>query len=97
MAGGVILCGLGLYFIFIRPPLLPEDPRFMGASLEQIKSTLPGLLIWLQRVFWVMGGFMLATGILTCHVAATSFHNRSRGAAAAVALAGAASIGLWHW
>ena len=28
--GGIILMGLGLYFIFIRPPLLPEDPRYHG-------------------------------------------------------------------
>ena len=60
---GFILMGLGLYFIFIRPPLLPEDPRFMGTSLDQIQSVIPGLLIWLRRVFWVMGGFMFATGV----------------------------------
>ena len=61
--------GLGLYFIFIRPPLLPEDPRFMGASLADIQSAIPGLLIWLRRVFWVMGGFMVATSVLTIYVA----------------------------
>ena len=48
---GIILMGLGLYFVFIRPPLLPEDPRFMGTTLAEIQATVPGLLIWLRRVF----------------------------------------------
>ena len=40
---GVWLIGLGLYFAVMRPPLLPEDPRFMGTTLAQIHSapTLP--------------------------------------------------------
>jgi len=53
---GIILMGLGLYFIFIRPPLLPEGPRYMGTTLAEIQSTMPGLLIWRRRVFWVLGG-----------------------------------------
>ncbi len=43
---GVWLAGLGLYFIFPRPPLLPEDPRFMGTTLAQIRSAVPGLESW---------------------------------------------------
>ena len=35
---GVILMALGLYFIFLRPPLLPEDARFIGASLAQVET-----------------------------------------------------------
>jgi hypothetical protein len=92
--GGVILMGLGLYFIFFRPPLLPEDPRYMGSSLEQIQANLPGLLVWLSRVFWVMGGYMLASGVLTCYVAFTSFKARMPGAVLAVAISGLVSIGL---
>lgn len=90
---GLILMGMGLYFIFVRPPLLPEDPRFMGASLEQIQSTLPGLLVWLRRVFWVMGGFMFATGFLTLHVALTTFRTHSRSARLVIAIAALSSIG----
>lgn len=85
--------GLGLYFIFLRPALLPEDPRFMGTSLDQIQLVLPGLLIWLHRVFWVMGGFMFATGLLTTYLALTAFQQFSRGAQVVVALAGLTSIG----
>lgn len=92
--GGVVLIGLGLYFIFIRPALLPEDPRFMGTTLEQIRSNFPGLLLWLPRVFWVMGGHMVSSGLLTFYLARTSFRSRTAGAAWMVALSGLSSIGL---
>ena len=91
---GAILAGLGLYFAFLRPPLLPEDLRSIGASLALIESTLPGLLTWLQRVFRVMGGYIFATGVLTIWVALTSFRQRARWAFATVAVAGASSITL---
>ncbi len=92
--GGAILVALGLYFVFLRPPLLPEDPRFMGTTLAQVLASMPGLPVWLRRVFWVMGGFMVATGLLTGYVAATSFRSRHRGVALVVALTGLSSIGL---
>ena len=85
--------GLGLYFIFIRPPLLPEDPRFMGTTLAEIQAVMPGLLIWLRRVFWVMGGYIFATGLLTVYIAVTAFQQLARGARFVVALAGLSSIG----
>jgi hypothetical protein len=91
--GGIILMGLGLYFVFLRPPLLPEDPRYMGSSLSEIQAALPGLSLWLRRVFWVMGGYMFAAGLLTTYVAQTTFRARARGAVGVVALAGLASIG----
>ncbi len=90
---GVILMGLGLYFVFVRPPLLPEDPRYMGTTLAEIQVTLPGLLIWLRRVFWVMGGFMFATGVLTTYIAVTAFQQLARGARFVVALVSLTSIG----
>ena len=92
--GGAILMALGLYFAFLRPPLLPEDPRFMGSTLAQVQEALPGLLIWLRRVFWVMGGYIFATGLLTVYLALTAFRSRARGAAGVVAVSGLASIGL---
>ncbi len=91
--GGTILAILGLYFLFLRPPLLPEDLRSMGTSLAQVQATMPGLPIWLRRVFWVMGGYMFATGLLTLYVAITSFRTRVRGVAGIVGLAGLTSIG----
>ncbi len=92
--GGAVLMALGVYFVFLRPPLLPEDPRFMGTSLAYLQAAAPGLAIWLRRVFWVMGGYMFATGLLTLYVALTGFRERGRGAAAVVTLAGLTSIGL---
>ena len=91
--GGGILAGLGIYFVFLRPSLLPEDLRFMGASLAQVEATIPGLPIWLLQVFRVMGGYMFAAGVLTIHVAMTSFRERSRYAFLAAAIAGVSSIG----
>ena len=60
IACGIWLVSVGIYFIFLRPPLLPEDTRFMGNSLEQVRTAIPGLEGWLKRVFIVMGGFMAA-------------------------------------
>ena len=91
--GGFILMGLGLYFLLIRPPLLPEDSRFMGTTPAQLQTTLPGLLIWLRRVFWVMGGFMFATGALTIYIAVTTFRQSAGSAPFVVGLASLTSIG----
>jgi hypothetical protein len=46
-----------------------------------------------DRVFWVLGGYISATGFLTVYLAATAFRARARGADVAVAVAGVASIG----
>ncbi len=91
--GGVLLMGLGLYFVFIRPALLPEDLLYMGATLGQVRTNLPGLWVWLPRVFAVMGGFMFSTGLLSIHLAQTSFRRREPGAPTIAAFAGAGSIG----
>lgn len=91
---GVVLVGIGLYFIVLRPPLLPEDPRYVGMTLAQIRAAVPGLENWLQKVFWVMGGYIMATGVLLIHLAATAFRRRDRGAFAIALIAGGTSIGL---
>jgi hypothetical protein len=91
---GAWLVGLGMYFIFIRPPLLPEDPRFMGATLAQIQQGLPGLAGWLRMVFTVMGGFMATAGLLTLHTASRLRSETARGALPVLALAGLTGVGL---
>ena len=93
LACGVWLVVLGLYFIFLRPPLLPEDPRFMGTTLEQLRLAAPGLEGWLQRVFTVMGGFMAGAGVLTVMVA-TVMPARLSGTSWALALSGALTVVL---
>jgi len=69
---GVWLIGLGLYFIFMRPSLLPEDLRYMGTSQSQIEAAMPGLDGWLQHIFTVLGGFITGSGVLTILVAMNS-------------------------
>lgn len=91
--GGFLLVLLGIYFIFLRPPLLPEDPRYIGSTLTEISKSTPGLLMWLQKVFWVMGGYIFTTGLLTIYVAQTSFRARMRGALFILCIAGITSIG----
>ena len=93
-AAGVALIGIGFYFIFLRPPLLPEDVRYMGQAVAQFDAVRPRLEALLSQVFRVMGGYVLATGVLSTTLAATSFRAHHWGAALGVAIGGAASIGL---
>src|SRR5207248_8737734 len=90
---GVLLVGTGLYFILIRPPLLPEDTRFLAISAAQLDAIKPRLEMWLTHVFRVMGGYVLATGILAVTLAVTSFRQHSTPAALGALAAGVASIG----
>ena len=91
---GVWLIALGAYFAFLRPPLLPEDPRYMGATLAQIQATLPGLAAWLGKVFTVMGGFMAAAGVLTLFAARQLPAAAGARFTIAMAAAGAVGVGL---
>lgn len=97
LACGVWLVALGLYFMLLRPPLLPEDPRFIGSTLAQIQSTLPGLAHWLNHVFNVMGGFMIASGVLTAYVAVMAIPSRARGSVSVMLVAGLSSVATMSW
>jgi hypothetical protein len=92
IACGIWLVGLGIYFMLLRPGLLPEDPRYIGNSLAEIQAALPGLERWLDRVFGVMGGFMAAAGALTAFLAVTAVPARSPGTGAILALAGLLTV-----
>jgi len=93
-ACGVWLVGLGLYFIALRPSLLPEDARFMGATLAQIQEAVPGLERWLQKVFMAMGGFIVSSGVLTVLVATTAMPARRNGTSWAIGISGGFSVAL---
>jgi hypothetical protein len=93
-AAGVAVTGIGFYFIFLRPPLLPEDLRFLALPASQLDIIRPRLELWLARVFIVLGGYAVATGVLTIALAMTSFRDHRRGAATGATIGGAASIGL---
>ena len=91
--GGFLHAGMGIYFVFLRPPLLPEDSKYIGLSLSAIQNNIPGLSVWLQKVFWVMGAYIFTTGLLTIYIAQTSFRTRTPGAFIMVLIAGITSIG----
>lgn len=93
-SAGLILLGMGLYFIFLRPPLLPEDLRYIGTTLQNLKDNNPRLLNWLHKVFWVMGGYIFTTGLLIIFISITTFRNRLPGAFSTIVVAGISSIGL---
>ncbi|HEY5971573.1 MAG TPA: hypothetical protein VIT22_06300 [Pseudoxanthomonas sp.] len=90
---GVCLVGVGLYFIFLRPPLLPEDIHYMALPTAQLDILRPRLEPWLTHVFRVMGGYVLATGALAVTLAATAFRAHQISAAMGALIGGAASIG----
>jgi hypothetical protein len=93
-AAGIAVMGIGCYFIFLRPPLLPEDLRFLALPASQLDVIRPRLELWLAHVFVVLGGYAVATGVLATALAATSFRAHRRGAAIGASIGGAASIGL---
>ena len=94
VACGGWLVGLGFYFSVLRPPLLPEDLRFIGTTLAQIRTAVPNLGSWLQKVFMVMGGFIAGAGVLTMFVAAVALPRRMNGAVWAIALSGVLTVAL---
>jgi len=87
---GAYQVALGVYFAVFRPPLLPEDTRFIGQPLPA------NLEPWLNLVFTVMGGQMAALGIAVLALAARSFGPapRSRFDIIALALVALASAGM---
>ena len=89
---GAWLVVLGLYFMVLRAPLLPEDLRYMGTNLGVIQSAVPGLERWLHRVFTVMGGFIAGAGVLTIFLAARPVMHK-RWTLGALALAGLLTVG----
>ena len=90
---GVTLIGVGVYFILQRPPLLPEDIRYMDLPAAQLDILRPRLELWLTQVFRVLGGYVLATGVLAVTLAATAFRAHQTGVAIGALIGGAASIG----
>ena len=62
---GFIFIGIGVFFIFFRPAFLPEDLSFIGT--DQIRD-IASLSVWLHRVFTVLGGYILSTGLLVIAV-----------------------------
>ena len=93
-AAGMLIAGIGVFFIFLRPPLLIEDIHYMHLSAAELGTIGPRLKLWLTQVLRVLGGYMFATGLLTMALASTGFRARRPVAVAGAFMAGMASIGL---
>jgi hypothetical protein len=90
---GLALSIVGLYFILVRPSLLPEDMRYMALPAAQLDAVRPQLERWLAHVFQVMGGYILATGLFAITLGATAYREHRWEAATGVLAGGAVSIG----
>ena len=91
---GISVAGIGVYFLILRPPLLPEDLRFLGVEVASPGSLPPHLSEWLSNVFHVLGGHALASGLLAVALAATGYRQRRAIAVALVVAAGISGMGL---
>ncbi|MBE4720100.1 hypothetical protein [Pseudarthrobacter sp. AB1] len=94
VACGLAVAGIGFFFAVLRPPLLPEDRRYIDTSAHAADTESPGLLRWLRLVFIVMGGYMVATGVLTVNIAMSGVREGSTAALVVAGVAGAASVGV---
>ena len=92
-ACGTALVGIGGFFVVARPPLLPEDARYLRTTRDQISGAVPRSDLWLRHVFWVMGGYIATTGLMVVYVASTGLRSGSVGVLAVLAIAGVTSIG----
>lgn len=91
---GIWAIGLGLYFIFWWPALLPEDLRYIGLDPNALGAAAPGLERWLGKVFIVTGGFMASAGVLIAYVALRIPCRSGRETALVLGLAGSLGFGL---
>lgn len=70
---GLLTVGTGVYFMVLRPPLLPEDVRFTELADG---AANPSLLRWLSIVFRTWGGFMTSLGL--CLLGQAGYFHTSR-------------------
>ena len=52
MSLGILTVGIGVYFTFFRPAMLPEDIRFTGVQPQFLS---PQMTEWLRVVFQTWG------------------------------------------
>ncbi len=94
---GIWLLVLGIYFIFIRASLLPEDLRFIGVSDNGIHKNLPRLSQWLNHVFTVLGGFIAGCGVLVLFLAKNVLRHQFPGSIFALGITGLLTVGTMSW
>jgi hypothetical protein len=87
---GLLTLGTGIYFLFIRPVMLPEDIRLTGMDPQLLS---PGMAEWLRIVFRTWGGFIAGFGILILSVATYMLTSRRALLSWGVALALSVAFG----
>ncbi len=97
VACGTWLLGLGGYFMFVRPPLLPEDLRCLGSSATQVEALLPHVASWLRNVFTVMGGFIAGCGVLVVFVSVRVVPRCAKGTGVALGVTGLLTVVTMSW
>jgi len=85
-ACGAWLILLGAYFIFLRPPLLAEDLRYIAITEAAAGRGMPGLADWLKLVFIVLGGFAASSGVALAYLSIWILPRRQKGAALVAAV-----------
>ena len=85
-ACGAWLMLLGIYFIFLRPPLLAEDLRYIAIAEASAGGAMPGLSDWLKLVFTVLGGFIVSSGVALAYLSIWVLPRRQKGAAIVAAV-----------
>ena len=94
---GIWLLGLGGYFMLVRPPLLPEDLRYIGSSATQVEALLPHVVPWLRNVFTVMGGFIAGCGVLVVFVSLRLVPQCVPGTGIALGVTGLLTVATMSW
>jgi hypothetical protein len=79
IVAGIALIGVGLYFILLRPALLPEDVRYLALPAAQLDILRPRLELWLTQVFRVMGGYVFGDGRAGGNSSGNGIPNSSKG------------------
>ena len=97
VACGIWLIGLGGYFMLARPPLLPEDLRYLGSSAIQVEALLPHLAPWLRNVFTVMGGFIAGCGVLIIFVSVRAVPQCLQSTGIALGSTGLLTVATMSW
>jgi hypothetical protein len=97
VACGIWLMVLGGYFVFARPPLLPEDLRYLGSSAIQVEALLPHFASWVHNVFIVMGGFIAGCGVLLLFVSVSAVPQYQPGTSAVLGCAGLLTVATMSW
>ena len=83
--------------MFVRPPLLPEDLRYLGSNAAQVDVLLPHLASWLRHVFRVMGGFIAGCGLLVVFLSVRVVPQHLRGTGAVFCFVGLLSVTTMSW